>query len=355
MTPFSFHIIVNEAAPLSWPDVIWTDAKRLGAIHHLDSNTLSPGFSKRLRHLHFSNSLNRKVWLPLKSVWDASNCVRPDDLSPTARNYILFQTGVKFSAHSLAELKRKGNACIVLYMPDNIRTMGIARNRREYERFVAHYHIDQVFSFDKADCQEFGCHFFDFYSALPNVSPTTQSAMTEKESTRRRVLYVGSCRSKERLELAHALYRKLTASCDCTFYLNGVADGEERLEGIVYNHPLTYPQVVDLVKAHDVIVELINGSQSGNTLRFKEAVCYDKLLLTNNARVRESDYFNPHYMQVFSRPEDVDLALLAQRADYQYAGDFSPARLMEQIIALDGEYWTRKGLHPSLANIHDYE
>jgi hypothetical protein len=35
MTPFSFHIIVNEAAPLSWPDIIWTDAKRLGAIHRL--------------------------------------------------------------------------------------------------------------------------------------------------------------------------------------------------------------------------------------------------------------------------------------------------------------------------------
>lgn len=328
----NFYIVCDDGLPNSWVDVVWSDAKELGATLQLSSHTLPAGLLASMRHIHFANVLNHKIWLPLKCIWDKTNSLQPHDLSTEGRNYVIFQTGIKFSATSIAALKRERNACIVLYMPDNIRTMGIARTRLEFDRFVKHYHIDQVYSFDPKDCEEFGCHFFDYYSA---ISAKITQTNTTQVHMRKRVLYVGSCRSAERLKIVHALYKKLRSITDCTFYLNGVPQNDCLYDGIYYNHPLNYLEVIDLVQSHDVIVEIMNGTQSGNTLRTKEAVCYNKLLLTDNQQVRNSHYFNPQYMQVFTTVDDVDLTTFSEEVNYHYDGEFSPVRLMNLIIEND--------------------
>lgn len=327
----SFTIIVNEARPDSWPDIVWRDARNAGARMLLDSCTLLPSFLRKLRKIHFSNVANRKIWLPLKSAWDFSNTLRLSDLNPSLRNYVIFQTGIKFSAHYIERLKKERNACIVLYMPDNIRTMNMAQTREEFERFKLHYHIDQVYSFDKKDCEEFGAEFFDFYSMLPNMAQDTP----DNNGGKLRVLYVGGCRSIERLNKLHELYDKLKDKTDCTFYLNGVALELATRRGIIYNHPLTYAEVVKLVQQHDVIVEIMNGTQAGNTLRLKEAVCYNKLLLTNNQTVLNSPYYDKRYMQVFDKVDDINLAAFGIYPNYHCQGEFSTKVLLEKIVKRD--------------------
>lgn len=323
----SFTIIINEARPDSWPDIVWRDARNAGARVLLDSCMPLPSILRKLRKVHFSNVTNRKIWLPLKCVWDFSNTLRLSDLDPHKRNYVIFQTGIKFSAHYIERLKKEKNACIVLYMPDNVRTMHMAQTREEFERFREHYHIDQVYSFDKNDCEEFGLEFFDFYSMLPG----TEKGATSSEEGKLKVLYVGGCRSFQRLNILHELYDKLKDKADCTFYLNGVAPELATRRGIFYNHPLTYAQVVDLVRQNDVIVEIMNGTQVGNTLRLKEAVCYNKLLLTNNQTITESSFYDKRYMQVFDKVDDINLSAFVEHPDYHYQGEFSPQRLMDRI------------------------
>lgn len=329
----SFTIIVNEARPDSWPDIVWRDARNARARVLLDSCKPLPSFLRKLRQIHFSNVANRKGWLPLKRGWDFSNTLRLSDLDPAKRNYVIFQTGIKFSAHYIERLKREKNACIVLYMPDNVRTMNMAQSREEFERFKEHYHIDQVYSFDKKDCEEFGMEFFDFYSMLPETGQNVRRSRDGKL----KVLYVGGCRSYQRLNTLHELYDKLKDLADCTFYLNGVAPELASRRGIFYNHPLSYAEVVKLVQQHDVIVEIMNGTQAGNTLRLKEAVCYNKLLLTNNQTVVDSPYYNSRYMQVFDKVEDINLSAFDLHPDYPYQGEFSPQKLMERIVERDRE------------------
>lgn len=326
----SFTIIINEARPDSWSDIVWRDARDAGANVLLDSSKPLPSFLRKLRQIHFSNIANRKVWLPLKRAWDFSNTLRISDLDRIKRNYVIFQTGIKFSAHYIERLKRERNACIVLYMPDNIRTMKIAQNKDEFLRFCRHYHVDQVYSFDKKDCEEFGTEFFDFYSMLP-----TKVTQTKLENGKPKVLYVGGCRSKERLNTLHALYNRLKEQAHCTFYLNGVDSVDANRDGIIYNHPLSYAEVVELVQQHDVIVEIMNGNQAGNTLRLKEAVCYNKCLLTNNPFVKDSPYYHPDFMLIFKKVDDIDLSRFAKDVDYKYNGEFSPRKLMERIVEKD--------------------
>lgn len=330
---YTFTIIVNDSKPNSWPDIVWRDASLSGARVLLESSLPLPSILKKIRRVHFANPANHRFWLPLKCLWDGTNTLRFEDLDPKKRNYIIFQTGIKFSAHYIERLKRERNACIVLYMPDNIRTMKIAQNKDEFLRFCRHYHVDQVYSFDKKDCEEFGAEFFDFYSMLPDK--VTQKKL---EDDKPRILYVGGCRSKERLNTLHALYDRLKKQAHCTFYLNGVDSVDANREGIIYNHPLSYAEVIELVRQHDVIVEIMNGNQAGNTLRLKEAVCYNKCLLSNNPLVKESPYYDSDFMQIFKKVDDIDLSRFAKDVDYKYNGEFSPYKLMERIVECDEPY-----------------
>ena len=326
----TFTIIVNDAQPNSWPDIVWRDASLSGARVLLESSMPLPSILKKIRRVHFANPANHKFWLPLKCLWDGTNTLRFKDLDPSKRNYIIFQTGIKFSAHYIERLKRERNACIVLYMPDNIRTMKMAQDKQEFQRFCQHYHVDQVYSFDPKDCEEFGVEFFDFYSMLP-----VNHWAIAKEDDKPRILYVGGCRSKGRLDTLHALYDKLKDQVHCTFYLNGVKSEDANHSGIIYNHLLSYAEVVQLVQQHDIIVEIMNGTQAGNTLRLKEAVCYNKCLLTNNPIIKSSPYYHSDYMQIFDNVEDIDLSRFSHDVDYHYKGEFSPGKLMERIVDND--------------------
>lgn len=327
----TFTIILNDAKPDSWPDIVWTDAKIAGACVLLDNSIHMKSWQKRLRVFHFSNIANSSIWLPAKCFWDWSNVLRLEDLDPNKRNYVIFQTGIKFSAHYIHRMKREKNVCIILYMPDNIHTIGIAKNKEEFYRFCRHYGVDQVYSFDKKDCKLFGAKFFDFYSMLP--CPIKKD-FTDTD-LRKKILYVGNCRNKERLDILHRLYERLNTELHCIFYINGVAETDKKYQDIFYNHPLTYRSVVSLIQQSDAILEIINGRQAGNTLRFKEAVCYDKLLLTNNQNCQSDKYFSPQYMQVFTDIENIDIPFFNKQAAYNYCGEYSPYRLMELIVAND--------------------
>lgn len=322
----TFSILISEAQKDSWPDVIWTDAKKDGADIYLDFCKHITKKLRILRKMHFSNSANKKVWFPMKKLWDWSNVLRPEQLDPSNRNYIIFQTGIKYSAHYIKKLKEERNACIILYMPDNIRTIGIAQTKAEFDRYCRHYHIDQLYSFDLNDCHEFGMEFFDYYSQLP-----IKIVSNKTHSDKLKVLYVGSCRSKERLDTLHKLYDSLNEKAECTFYLNGVNGEDATRENINYNHPLTYLQVVNLVQQHDIIIEIMNGQQAGNTLRFKEAVCYNKLLLTNNHSIKNSQYYNQKFIQIFDNVDDIDLSKFDINVEYKYNGEYSPSLLLKRI------------------------
>lgn len=336
----SFHIVISNSKPDSWSDVVWTDAKERGALVHHDYSISLPKWLRKLRVVHFSNKLNERFWLPLKSLWDKTNVIQPADLDPAKRNYIIFQTGVKFSPHSIEILKRKCNASIILYMPDTLSVIGIANNKDELGRYIKHYHIDDVYSFDPHDCKKYGLKFFDFYSIIDNTPDIkNRESETLNNAGKKRVLYVGNARTPERLALAHAIYKQLSDQCECTFYLNGVPEKEQKFNGIKYNHPLTYLEVVSLVKQNDVIVEIMNGNQRGNTLRGKEAVCYNKQLITNNAEILNSPYYNPNHILCYNKPSDIDLSLFSSKTpDYHYKGEFSPRRLMEMIVENDKTY-----------------
>lgn len=98
---------------------------------------------------------------------------------------------------------------------------------------------------------------------------------------------------------------------------------------------MSYAEVVELVQQNDIIVEIINGTQTGNTLRLKEAVCYNKCLLSNNKNIISSPYYNPSYMQVFDSVDEINLNIFSKNINYNYKGEFSTKLLMDLILEED--------------------
>lgn len=99
---------------------------------------------------------------------------------------------------------------------------------------------------------------------------------------------------------------------------------------------LDYQPYTEILKADmqaNCILEILQPGQDSYTLRFQEAICLNKKLLTNNKNVKKEKYFNPEYIQIFEKAEDIDWDFVKKRieVDYKYEGEYSPVLFLKKI------------------------
>lgn len=95
-------------------------------------------------------------------------------------------------------------------------------------------------------------------------------------------------------------------------------------------HVLDYSEVVERTCKANCILDLVQKGQKGVSLRFYEAVVYNKKLLTNNPTIYEFPYYDARYMKYFDKIEDVDFAWLQNNMEvnFGYKNEFSIKRLL---------------------------
>lgn len=83
----------------------------------------------------------------------------------------------------------------------------------------------------------------------------------------------------------------------------------------------------------NVIIEILQKGQNGSSLRYFEAVCYNRKLLTNNPNIEKLPFYNPEYMKVFSSSDDIDVEWVKKKGeiDYGYDRSFSPYYLLSKM------------------------
>jgi hypothetical protein len=324
-----FYIIINNAKKDSWSECVWSDVKDKATIY-LDNNLIRKSFLKTIKKVHFSNQINNLIRLPLKQLWDFSLCLKITDLNSTNRNYIIFQNNIKFSPSFIKKLKREKNSYIVLYLYDTVERMGIGKSTKQFNTYCKYYHVDAVFSFDQNDVRKYGLRYFDLYSSLFIKENSVHSKLG--------LFYIGGCRSQNRLNILHTIYEKLHSVINCDFNIADVSGEHQKyVNEITYNKPLKYSEVLEKVNNVNTLLEITNENQEGYTIRFKEAVCFNKKLLTNNQAVKHSSYYNPKYIYIYDNIESIDSEWLLTdlEIDYRYKYDFSPLKLLEVIQNTD--------------------
>lgn len=328
-----FYVIINDAKPDYWSEWLWKDISKIDGVVKLDSCTLpTNSLLKRFRSVHFSNKINKYIKLPFKSIWNKCVSIKPIELDKSNRNYLIFQGNVKFPPGYIKHLKTMYNACIVLYLYDTIEKLGIGKNKGDFNKYCKYYSIDMAFTFDYADSNMLHIPYFDLYSSL-----TIQNNDDLKKETSG-IFYIGNCRSKDRLNALHSIFEKCKGKIECDFYLVGVEKEDMKYpDAIHYNHSLTYTEIMKKIKQYSCILEITNPGQTGYTVRFKEAICFNKRLLTNNPNVKKSKYYDDRMILLFDDPKSIPIDWVVQNEKkyYNYSGEFSPLALSNIIINAD--------------------
>jgi hypothetical protein len=191
--------------------------------------------------------------------------------------------------------------------------------------------FDLVYSYDSTDAQNY--HFIHW---------NTIYSKNEQEShiVADRQLYFCCGVTKARMPiLEECLSQCKRNNIDCRMDLvcNEPAESLKKYEPMVNlleaGNILPYPEVLRRELQAQCILEILQPGRSNLTLRPYEAVAYNRKLLTNSKSILSFPYYNPAYMQYFEKIEDIDWDWVKAPAvvDYGYKGDFSPARLLEDI------------------------
>ncbi|OOM80322.1 hypothetical protein [Clostridium sp. BL-8] len=322
-----FFVIINGGKGDTWSSNIWSDISD-EAIIYLDNIITSNRLLKMLNKLHFSNKINSIINLPFKNVWKRLLPIQESDIAEFDNTYIIFQSNVKFPPKYLKYLKGKYGCKVILYLPDTVEKLGIAKNVDQFSRYVRKNCIDLCFSFDPKDCQKFDLIFFDIYSKVVYDCDNI---------VRNDLFYVGNCRNKNRLNILLNVFEACRNYVNSELYLFGVDLQQQKYSNkIRYNKYLPYNTVINKILSSNCILELVNENQIGNTLRFKEAICYNKKLLTTNKNVINSKYYNENYIRMFTNIDEIDKEWISKRekVDYGYSGEFSPKALLNMIEKL---------------------
>lgn len=287
-----------------------------------------PSFMKWIYNIHFSDKINRRIWLPLKMLWKPCYQLHKYNFNSKEQYYIVFMNGslkYHFDRTYLEQLKDSHpNVKLVMILYDSFSNASAKRSISMIPAF------DYVFSFDKEDCKRNG--FRHIYSTFSKPDFVHEDATKESAC-----FFIGF--GTGRLELLQQTFKRISSKVDnCKFYIAGVKkEKQQRITGVTYNKTMAYDEELQMAYNTDCIVEVLKEGQSGISLRTCEAIAFNKKLITNNKSLLSMPFYDERYMRLFSRAEDIDIDFIKEKIDVKYDDTdyFSPLRILDQLAALE--------------------
>ena len=274
-----------------------------------------------LHHIHFSFAINSIIALPFQNLWHRYYTLEKCRLNRNEQVCVIF-TDISACRTDMQYLK-------YLHSLSNVTTVIILVNvlsRKEKLLIKRLQYFDQVYSFDKNDCEK---HGFIYYPTIYSITRSTHPIGACSSNA----FFVGISKGNrhEYLKRIYRIIRSHKGTAD--FYITNVKKNEPRETGINYNRWLSYSDVLDRLMETNCVVEIMGGGQSGLTLRTMEAIVYNKKLLTNNQSVKDLTFYQSGFIRCFNTPEEIDVNFVLSEniVDYQYNGEFSPIHLLKRI------------------------
>lgn len=273
---------------------------------------------KKLCALHNNTTLNSKVNLPLRSIW---NCV--DDLILEGdfggRCFVFTDTSIReVSEEVLKKLKRRNNKLVIYFL----NTIGCDSTTNYAVRLVKKSYFDAHFTIDANDANKYKFIYCNCCYSKADMNPVANSFD---------LTFVG--KNKGRINDIQNI-ACATLNIRARYYVADVKPCDIKIiDNVIYNQMLPYHAVLDLVNKSRAILEWVQDGQIGFSFRIYEAICYNKILITNNQFVKSCPFYNEKSMIVVedSSTDIVNILNSAQTPKYGYSGEYSPVRLVKQI------------------------
>lgn len=303
-----------------------TSEKAKGIIDFLPSHkNMKSGIGQKIEKAMLSYRLNIRFRVPFTSVF----CNLDNYPYNKESVYHLILPTTSISKMSIDYLKgfrtRHKNAKLYALVTDSMHAdsshMNLVRDKLLDPVWT------EVLTFDKYDAEKYGFKWYGYiYSTFDDVTPDA------KESE---LYYIGTNKGN-RGEKVLDIYEFLKhGGVDIRF---DVASKEKNTRNsLQYMEKwISYPEVVSRVKSTNCILEILQEGQEMQSMRYSEAVAYNKKLLSNNRHLSEVPYYDPRYMRYFEKPEDIDVEWVkkAEDVEYGYHGEFSPLKIVDFIRKL---------------------
>lgn len=284
----------------------------------------------RLCRIHTSLLINSYMDLPFKCVYYSKLFEYAEDNTCYIFSYI---SSAKIGRNLLQRLHSSGkNIRLALLLLDSFSAHSITLFRTW--RAVKNVKWDYILSYDIEDCKRYGFTYlgYTYYSKNEDVKPS--GIFSD-------IYFVGANKSGDnRYELVSNVFKYLrNKQVDARFivvdkFQKRTSDDKEHL--IFHQEYIPYAEVLSDVLSSNCVLEVLQDGQQQQSARYFEAVCYNKKLLTNNPHIADLPFYDARYMRYFSKPEDIDVewVMMKENIDYHYAGEFSPARIIDKLDEL---------------------
>lgn len=277
---------------------------------------------KKLFEIYFK--INARISLPFNFIWKSAYSIFQIDFSKEIEYYIILGNGDfnYYRSKELNKLKEQYNIHYIVYLIDPLSGL------------MSEFMRKNIFSL-KTDC----IYTFDYWDAKKMDAIHTMNLYSKKDIARpdniykNSVYFVGT-NKKNRVESIHKIWDRFQkAELKCKFNIVNVRTKQQTRDGINYNIRNSYDKVLEELQEYECILEVLQEGQSGVTLRYYEAIAYNKKLITNNQLVRKLPFYHPSYMYVYEKIEDIDLEWIKTdvNVDYGYNNEFSPINFIQEI------------------------
>lgn len=193
--------------------------------------------------------------------------------------------------------------------------------------------FSRIFSYDPVQCERLGMEYLEQFFPFNVDDARHQTGSNPADSGKPRCFFLG--RDKGRAQRLEQLAEELIAlGCDVDFCV--VKDETSKQAGIYHvDQGLSYEANLAKAMSSDVLVEINQPGQTGLTLRPLEAAFFDKKLITDNKRVKETAFYHPDRFYVLGdevRDLRQFLACKAPAVPPETLHQHSPAGLMDRLL-----------------------
>ncbi|MCR5284600.1 MAG: hypothetical protein K6D95_03280 [Treponema sp.] len=200
--------------------------------------------------------------------------------------------------------------------------------------YVMNNKWDKVYTFDENDAKEFSWESLQ----LNYFSTKKYSLIPVIDNPEYDFYFTGSLKGN-REELIFSTYKKLIdAGSKINFSVTCKSSEYEKYsreyDGInFYKSWRPYEDIIKETVNSRCIVEILQENQKAQSIRYFEALYFNKKLLTNNPNIVNMPYYNPRYMHYFKTAADIDINWVKDdvEVNYNYKNDFTPLNFIEQV------------------------
>ncbi len=299
---------------------LFEDLSNLPGIHTHVFQKPNNSLINFVRRVHINPKLSRILWLPKRDIWYNQKAII-DKIPKNGYLMINSSSMTNPTADFWIQIKTKRkDVKFVLVLVDSMDVVG--GHMRETKRRLNLIKWDKILSYDKGDCEKYGFTYvgFDYYSPVDMVSDKIVYDL----------YYVSSVKSGR-----EEILKKINSVCkknNVNNFFQIVSSWRKIDYGNCYRKNIPYKKILENISMSNCILEVLQYGQKMQSLRYLEAVCYNKKLLTNNPDIVNYPFYNEDYMRCFKKVDDIDWEWVRKRENVHFkAHNFSSANLLRYI------------------------